>query len=90
MNYLKNGVFDKQMSKKLLTSPLTVLDARLDMPPYVKQLLAKYGNSPIKYIKINRQPAVQSAILAMLNLFSKDRSRFNNEMDKLPYDTHYT
>ena len=88
MNYLKNGIFDKQMSKKLLTSPLTVLDARLDMPPNVKQLLAKYGNSPIKYIKINRQP-VQSAILAMLNLFSKDRSRFNNEMDKLPYDTLY-
>jgi hypothetical protein len=43
------------------------------MPPNVQKLLAKYGDSPIKFIKINRQP-VAAGMTSMLNVFSKNQS----------------
>jgi len=62
--------------------------SKTNIPPNVKSLLDKYGDAKIKYIKINRQP-VQSSLMKMLNLFSKDRSRFETELKKLPYDSLY-
>ena len=62
--------------------------SKTNIPPNVKNLLDKYGDAKIKYIKINRQP-VQSSLMKMLNLFSKDRSRFETELKKLPYDSLY-
>lgn len=58
------------------------------MPPNVQKLLQKYGDSKIRYIKINRQP-VQSGLTKMLNLFSKGGNNFEKELKKQPYDTLY-
>lgn len=40
------------------------------------------------YIKVNRS-VVQSGIAYAMNLFSKNQSNFNNELDKLGYDKVY-
>jgi hypothetical protein len=88
MDLLKNGVMGKSLTSNPVSIAQKLVSKDSGMPPNVQTLLAKYGNSPIKYIKINRQ-AVQSGMTAMLNLFSKNQSNFSKELAKQPYDKLY-
>ncbi len=58
------------------------------IPPNVTKLLSKYGDAPIKYIKINRTP-VNSGITTALNMFSQGGNSFASEFKKLPYTDLY-
>ena len=58
------------------------------MPPNVKNLLDKYGDAKINYIKLNRSP-VQGSVQFLLNKFSKNGNNFQKELSKLPYESIY-
>jgi hypothetical protein len=76
---------------KTLTSPSAmkaVITGKTGEPPVVTQMLDKYGDAKIIYIKVNRQP-VDSMVKKLLNFFSKDGKNFKKELAKTPYDDIY-
>lgn len=63
-----------------------IIHKRDDYPPSARQVIKRYGESPIKSISINRTP-VNKILLGSLNVASL--GDFNKNLANLPYDQLY-
>lgn len=84
------GFIDTPINKPVITPNLVgkIIKNDYGEPPNVSEMLKKYGDAQIIYIKINRKP-VDKMMTWLLNLLSKNRNNFNKELNKLPYDKLY-